>query len=80
MIPDRLDAPVNGGVMSDMLLWVGRGAGAIGVLLCVVGVGVRLSGQYWLTGFQVGTLLLAGTSAMIAGCFCLLVLLTRRSR
>jgi hypothetical protein len=66
--------------MSDMLLWVGRWAGAIGILLCVVGAGARLAGEYWLGGFQVGTLLLAGTSAMIAGCFCLLVLLTRRSR
>ena len=65
--------------MNDMLLWGGRGAGVIGLLLCVAGVGGRVSGQYWLGPFQVGTLLLAGTSAMIAGCFCLLVLLTRRT-
>ncbi len=65
--------------MNDMLLWGGRAAGAIGVLLCVVGAGARFTGEFWLGGFQVGTLLLAGTSAMIAGCFCLLVLLTRRT-
>ena len=65
--------------MSDMLLWVGRAAGVIGVLLSVLGAGARLSGQFWLGGFQSGTLLLAGTSAMIAGCFFLLLVLTRRT-
>jgi hypothetical protein len=31
-------------------------------------------------GFQIGTLLLAGMTGVLFGCFCLLVLLTRRHR
>jgi hypothetical protein len=64
--------------MNNTLLWLGRGAGAIGALVCVVAIVTRVAGKYWLAGFQVGTLLLAGTAALIAGCFCLLWALTQR--
>ena len=66
--------------MNDLLLWTGRMLGVGGVLLCAVAAAVRISGQYWLGGFQVGTLLQVGTATMIAGCLCLLVMLTRRSK
>ena len=66
--------------MSDVLLWIGRIAGVVGAVLCVVAVLVRLSGQFWVAGFQVGTVLLGGTAAMMAGCLCFLWLLTERSR
>lgn len=62
----------------DMLLKLGRIAGVVGVLLCILGVAARLGGAYWLGGFQVGTLLLAGIAAMVMGCFSLLVVLTQR--
>lgn len=42
---------------------------------CIFGVGVRLTGEFWIGGFQTGTLLLAGTAAMVFGCFCLLAVL-----
>lgn len=58
------------------LAWV---VGVSGVLLCLVGVAARLSGTYWIAGFQVGTLLQAGTTAMVFGCFCFLAALTHRS-
>jgi hypothetical protein len=52
---------------------IGISSGIAGALLCLVGVLFRLQGSYWLGGFQVGTLLQAGTAAMVFGCFCLLV-------
>jgi len=64
--------------MNDMLLWVGRIAGVVGALLCAGAIVVRLGGVYWIAGYQVGTLLLAGTAAMIGGCLCLLWVLTAR--
>lgn len=63
----------------SILLWLGRIAGGAGALLFMVSVVFRLRGEYWVGGFQAGTMLQAGTAAMIFGCFCLLVLLTRRT-
>lgn len=65
---------------SVLLLTIGRLAGVAGLLLCIVAFGVRLTGVYFLGGFQLGTLLLAGIAAMIAGCFCLLLVLTAGSK
>jgi hypothetical protein len=64
--------------MNDLMLWLGRLAGVVGLLLVAVAVGVRLTGAYWLGGFQVGTMLLGGTAALVAGCFALLLVLTAR--
>ena len=52
--------------MRALLLWVGRLSGAAGVVLCAVAIAARLSGLYHLGGFQVVTLLQAGTTAMVA--------------
>lgn len=62
----------------DVFLKIGWIAGISGVLLCIAGVAVRLGGAYFLGGFQVGTLLIAGIAAMVFGCFCLLAVLSRR--
>jgi len=66
--------------MEQLLVWLGRLAGLGGVLLCAVAVLARLSGAFWLGGFQVGTLLQAGLTAMVLGCLCFLVVLTERAR
>jgi hypothetical protein len=66
--------------MNELLLWFGRAAGFAGVLICAVAAAARLSGQYFLGGFQVTTLLQVGMAAMIAGCLCLLVVLTESSK
>lgn len=63
---------------NELLMWLGRAAGWGGLLLCLGAGALRLTGQYWLAGFQVITLLQAGMAAMIAGCFFLLTALTRR--
>ena len=51
--------------MNDILLWAGRLTGAIGVVTCALALFVRISGAYTLVGFEVGTLFLGGTAAMV---------------
>lgn len=65
--------------MNDLLLLIGRIAAIGGVLLCAVAAIARISGLYWLGGFQAGTLLQAGIAAMVAGCLCFLYVLVDRS-
>jgi hypothetical protein len=64
--------------MNDILLWAGRLAGVIGVVVCALALFVRINGSYTLAGFEVGTLFLGGTAAMVAGCFCLLLRMDER--
>ncbi|EXI82457.1 MAG: hypothetical protein AW10_00565 [Candidatus Accumulibacter appositus] len=59
--------------MDGFLLLLGRATGFAGVLLCVVAAVVRVTGSYWLAGFQVGTLMQAGIAGVVIGCFLLLV-------
>ena len=66
--------------MDSLLLWMGRFAGVAGGLMTAWAVAARLTGAYFAGGFQIGTLLLAGMTGVLFGCFCLLVLLTRRHR
>ncbi|MBP6653937.1 MAG: hypothetical protein KAX66_01690 [Propionivibrio sp.] len=62
----------------EALLKLGWLAGIVGVLLCILSVGLRLTGAFWLGGFQIGTLLLAGVAGLVFGCFCMLGYLTRK--
>jgi hypothetical protein len=64
--------------METSLLWIGRLAGGVGVFMCLIAVGARLAGAFWIAGFQAGTWLQAGTAAMILGCLAHLVVLTAR--
>jgi len=64
--------------MDTLLLWVGRLAGLGGVLLCVWAIYNRMGGSFSAFGFQVGTLLQAGMTAILVGCLCLLIVLTNR--
>lgn len=66
--------------MEIVLLWIGRLAGLAGVTLCMWAIYNRLNGSYSAGGFQVGTLLQAGTTAMLVACLCLLIVLTNRPR
>jgi hypothetical protein len=59
--------------MNAALLWVGRMFGVIGLLVSAIALLVRLSGSYKYAGFEIGTLFLGGTAAMVAGCLCLLL-------
>lgn len=54
--------------MREVLLWGGRVAGSVGVLLCAVAGAARLSGSYQLGSYQALTVLDAGTAVMVMGC------------
>ena len=64
--------------LQRFLLWVGRLAGLLGVLICAVAIVARLSATYGMMGFQVGTVLQAGVAMMVLGCLGYLALLARR--
>ena len=64
--------------MNGALLWLGRTFGVIGGLVCTIALLVRLSGNYKYAGFEIGTLFLGGTAAMVAGCLCLLLRMDSR--
>ncbi len=66
--------------MNKLLLWTGRSAGVVGVLLCVVSVVLRAAGKFVAGGFQVGTLLQAGMAMMILGCLAYLAVLVDAAR
>jgi len=64
--------------MEILLVWVGRLVGLAGVALCAWAVVNRLTGSYFAGGFQIGTLLQAGMTAILVGCLFLLIALTNR--
>ncbi len=63
--------------MEGLLLLLGRAAGLLGLLVCLASGLVRLSGKFYLAGFQLATLLQAGIGLTVAACFLLLLVLTR---
>ncbi len=66
--------------METLLLWIGRIAGAVGLILSAWAAYARLTGAFFAGGFQIGTLLFVGMTGMLVGCFCLLLVLTQRMR
>ena len=64
--------------MGNSLGLAGRALGAVGVLACVVAVLARVLGHYYLLGVEAESLLQAGTTAVVIGCFALL--LSRETR
>lgn len=64
--------------MHRLLLLAGRLSGLGGLALCLIAGIARLSGSFWLGGYQVGTMLVAGIGALAAGSFLLLWALTER--
>ena len=66
--------------MQALLLWIGRLAGLIGVIVCAAAGLSRLSGSWSIGSFQVGTMLQAGMAAMVLGCLAYCASLAERSR
>ena len=64
----------------QILLWIGRLSGAVGVLLTAVSVGARLAGKYQLGSFQSLTLLDVGTAGMVMACLAYIAVLAERQR
>jgi len=59
--------------MQNNLFQAGRAAGVLGIVVCVVAVGTRLTGSYYLAGVEAGSLLQAGIAATVIGSFLLLL-------
>lgn len=59
--------------MGNLLVQIGRIAGFVGVLVCVIAVIWRALGNFGLLGVSVGALLQVGMAGVLVGCFCLLV-------
>lgn len=66
--------------MEALLLWLGRAVGGGGLLVCIVAMATRLTGNHYLGGFELLTVLQGGMATLIAGCFLLLVALSGRGR
>ena len=66
--------------MENIVIWIGRLGGLVGVLMCVAALALRAGGDYWLGGIQLGTLLQGGIAAMVLACLCHLVVLTERQK
>lgn len=68
--------------LQDLLIWIGRITGVLGVLMTVVAVGARLTGTFHVGGFEAGTLMQAGMAVMLVACVSYLALIPRilRSR
>ena len=64
--------------LQKFLLWVGRLAGLLGVLICAVAILARLGGTFNVMYFQIGTVFQAGVATMVLGCLGYLALLARR--
>jgi hypothetical protein len=54
--------------MEALLLAVGRLAGGLGVLVTLAAAFARALGNYWVAGYQTGTILLGGMALMLIGC------------
>jgi hypothetical protein len=70
----------KGARMENLLQWIGRLGGIVGVAITLIAVVARLQGSYMLGGFQVGTLLLAGIGGMVVGCLGYAAALAERPR
>ena len=66
--------------MQGLLIWVGRLAGIVGVLVVVAAVVERLLGVYRLGGLGVGTILEAGMASILIGCLGYLAALAERKQ
>jgi hypothetical protein len=64
--------------MENLLFMLGRLAGIIGLVTCVVAGLARLLGHFYLAGFSVASLLQAGIGGLLIGCFALLLALHAR--
>ena len=54
--------------MAQLLTWVGRLAGCLGVVVCAIALTTRLTGAWAVAGVSIGTLLQLGIASMILGC------------
>ncbi|HMO47431.1 MAG TPA: hypothetical protein PKB14_15530 [Rubrivivax sp.] len=66
--------------MIELLLWIGRLAGLLGLAATAVAVALRVSGTWHVGGLQLGTLLQAGIAALACGAWAYAASLAERRR
>lgn len=66
--------------MANLLTWIGRLSGCVGVLVCAVALGARVSGTWTLGAMQIGTLFQLGVAAMVLACLAYCAELAERPR
>ena len=66
--------------MLMLLMWVGRLAGLVGMLMTLAAVTARLGGAYQLGSFDASTVLTAGIAAMVAGCLAYVASVAEQAR
>lgn len=64
--------------MDRMMLLAGRALGLMGLAACAIAIIARVAGNFWIRGFELGSLLQVGIAGIAAGCFLMLWLLTLR--
>ncbi|HYF28266.1 MAG TPA: hypothetical protein VD931_21165 [Baekduia sp.] len=64
--------------MNSLLIWFARLAGIVGGVMIAGAALARLAGAFWLGGFQIGTLLQAGTALAVLGCLGYLAVIAER--
>jgi len=66
--------------MHSLLIWIGRIAGLIGLGAVGCAVVVRATGVWYLGSLQLGTLMNAGTAAMVLGALAYAASIAERER
>ncbi|WP_428607255.1 hypothetical protein [Sedimenticola sp.] len=64
--------------MNALLEKAGTAAGIVGILICLIAGLVRLSGSYYLSGYGVQSIMMAGIGLIIVACFLKLEHLSRK--
>lgn len=59
--------------MQNYIFQASRAAGFLGILVCIVAVGTRLTGSYYLAGIEAGSVLQGAIAATVIGGFLLLL-------
>lgn len=54
--------------MEKLLDWAGGASAVVGIVFCVASGVTRLSGQYYLGGYDCEDLFVVGTAGMVFGC------------
>ena len=54
--------------MNQLMVFAGRAAGILGVLLCLVAGASRLTGSFYVGDIQATTLFMVGTGLMVFAC------------
>ena len=66
--------------MNGLLVWTGRLAGVLGVVLTVAAIACRALSVYYVGRLQVGTVLQAGIAVMVIACVAYLASIAERPR